>query len=60
MWEVRMNYMRIRCLNDGCSASEKEAVTIPAGRPVAPGVTEKLGTLVCDECGHHMWTELVK
>lgn len=55
-----MRYMRIRCINDGCPASEQEAITIPAGRPVAPGVTEKLGTLSCDACGHDMWTELVK
>lgn len=53
-----MKMIKIKCVNKDCVGYGEEE-TIPAGRPVASHVTEKLGTLVCDLCGHDMWTEPV-
>lgn len=55
-----MNYIRVKCVNKDCEQSKFVGITIPAGRPVAPGITEKLGTLTCDACGHDAWSEPVK
>ena len=51
-----MKHIRIWCKNKDCPTYDIR-VTIPEGRPVAPGVTEKLGALVCDTCGHDIWKE---
>jgi hypothetical protein len=51
-----MKYVTVKCINKQCGVFNM-AETIPAGRPVAPHVTEKLGTLTCDMCGHDCWVE---
>lgn len=52
-----MEMITIRCNNQECPRYSEQSVTIPAGRTVAPGVTEVLGTLRCDSCSHDMWKD---
>jgi hypothetical protein len=54
-----MKYIKVKCINEACAVKDA-SVTIPAGRPVAPGVTEMLGRLVCDTCDFDMYVEPVK
>jgi hypothetical protein len=54
-----MKHVKVRCLNEACPEHDK-VTTILAGRPVAPGVTEQLGRLVCDTCEFDMFVEPVE
>lgn len=51
-----MKMIKIKCTGIGCAVKDIEE-TIPAGRPVAPHVTEKYNTLLCDLCGCEMFVE---
>lgn len=53
-----MKHVKVTCINKDCAVKDASTVIL-AGRPVAPGVTEQLGRLVCDECGHDMFVEPV-